>query len=230
MDRNIHEDRLTNHFMRKPSQKSDAPEGAGAAVERGPRRARGHQRVEVLLAAAAQVFADKGYDAATMTEIAAQAESSIGSLYQFFPTKDHIAQALIGQQTQDLRARLDAMARMSPRWSIEELSRRLCGALIDFRGEHPSFARLIDTPGVPEALVIAVRRDMRVQLVDILSPHAPGLPRARLVAVATAVQQVMKSAVALNADPAADSPTAAKASLQELRTMLRSYLESALAA
>jgi AcrR family transcriptional regulator len=214
--------------MRKPSQKSDAPEGAEHALERGPRRARGHQRVDVLLAAAAQVFTDKGYDAATMTEIAAQAESSIGSLYQFFPTKDRIAQALIAQQTQDLRARLDAMAQASRRWTLDELSRRLCGALIDFRGEHPSFARLIDTPGVPEALVVAVRRDMRVQLADILSPHAAGLSRSRLIAIASAVQQVMKSAVALNADPAADSPAAAKAALQELRTMLRCYLEVAL--
>jgi AcrR family transcriptional regulator len=226
--------------MRKPSQKSDATEGAPlvasavvaepAVAERAPRRARGHQRVEVLLAAAAQVFADKGYDAATMTEIAAQADSSIGSLYQFFPTKDRIAQALIGQQTQDLRTRLDAMAQLSPRWSIDELSRRLCAALIEFRGQHPSFARLVDTPGVPAELVVAVRRDMRLQLVDILSPHAPQLSRACLTAVAAVVQQVMKSAVALNADPAAESPTAAKAALQELRTMLRCYLESAFAA
>ena len=212
--------------MRKPSQKSNVPDDA----ERSPRRARGHQRVEVLLAAAARVFADKGYEAATMTEIAADAESSIGSLYQFFPTKDRIAQALIGLQTQDLRARLDEMAQASPRWSIDELSRKLCAALIEFRGEHPSFARLIDTPGVPDELVIAVRRDMRVQLAAILAPHAPTLTKARLIVVATAVQQVMKSAVALNADPAADSPTAAKASLQELRVMLRSYLEAALSA
>lgn len=223
---NIHEDRLTNHFMRKPSQKSIPAEGA----ERSPRRARGHQRVEVLLAAAAQVFADKGYDAATMTEIAAQAQSSIGSLYQFFPTKDKVAQALIGQQTLDLRERLDKMAQASPRWSIDELSRKLCAALVEFRSEHPSFARLIDTPGAPDDLVIAVRRDMRVQLADILAPHAPKLPRSRLIAIATVVQQVMKSAVALNADPAADSPAAAKASLQELRAMLGSYLESALPA
>jgi len=197
-------------------------------MERGPRRARGHQRVEVLLAAAAQVFADKGYDAATMTEIAAQAESSIGSLYQFFPTKDRIAQALIGQQTLDLRSRLDAMAQASPRWSIDELSRRLCAALIEFRGEHPSFARLIDTPGVPEELVVAVRRDMRAQLVQILAPHAVKLSKVRLVAVATAVQQVMKSSVALNGDLSAESPAATKAALHELRVMLKTYLEAAL--
>jgi AcrR family transcriptional regulator len=184
--------------------------------------------VEVLLSAAAQVFADKGYDAATTTEIASVAQSSIGSLYQFFPTKEKIAQALIEQQAQDLAQQLDAMAEASPGWDIAELSRRLVQALIEFRGRHPSFARLIDTPGVPAELVIGVRQSMRLQLARILSPHAPRLGKARLAAVAAAVQQVMKSAVALNADPAFESAAAAKAALQELREMLTAYLESTL--
>jgi len=185
--------------------------------------------VEVLLAAAAQVFADKGYDAATTTEIAAAAQSSIGSLYQFFPTKQAVAQALIQQQSADLTVRLAAMAAASPGWSVDELSRRLAGALIDFRASHPSFARLIDTPGAPEGVVLDVRRNMRLQLVDILAPHAPALGKARLMAIATAVQQVMKSTVALNDDAAAESPTAARAAMTELREMLRIYLQTALA-
>jgi len=102
------------------------------------------------------------------------------------------------------------------------------GALIDFRASHPSFARLIDTPGAPAAVVLDVRRGMRLQLVAILAPHAPSLGKARLMAVATVVQQVMKSAVALNDDPAADSPTAARAALAELREMLRIYLQASL--
>src|ERR1700739_2986796 len=65
---------------------------------RAPRRARGQLRVEALLAAAAEVFAAKGFDAATMTEIAAQSESSIGSLYQFFRTKEAVADALVREQ------------------------------------------------------------------------------------------------------------------------------------
>lgn len=210
--------------MNESSQKSS--EGAAA---RAPRRQRGHARVEVLLAASAEVFAAKGYDAATTTEIAAAAQSSIGSLYQFFPTKQAIAQALIGQQSADLSARLAAMAAASAGWSVDELARRLAGALIDFRASHPSFERLIDTPGVPQAVVLDVRRGMRLQLADILAPHAPSLGRARLLAVATVVQQVMKSAVALNNDPAADSPAAARAALEELREMLRIYLQTALA-
>jgi hypothetical protein len=69
---------------------------------------------------------------------------------------------------------------------------------------------------------------MRVQLVAILAPHALSLGRAKLMAVATVVQQVMKSAVALNDDPAADSATASRAALAELRVMLAGYLATAL--
>ena len=47
------------------------------------KRADALRNQQTLLAAAAEVFAGKGFDAATMTEIAAQSESSIGSLYQF---------------------------------------------------------------------------------------------------------------------------------------------------
>jgi AcrR family transcriptional regulator len=39
------------------------------------------------MAAAAALFVEKGYDAATMTEIAARAGASIGSLDLFVPTK-----------------------------------------------------------------------------------------------------------------------------------------------
>lgn len=200
-------------------------EADAAPVERA-RRQRGHLRVEVLLAAAAQVFAQKGYDAATMTEIATQAESSIGSLYQFFPTKQSVAQGLIALQAGELQQRLAAMVAASPGWDVDELARRLVVALIEFRAAHPSFARLIDTPGVPHEVVQAVRLQMRAQLAEILAPHAGALTKPRLAAVAAVVQQVMKSAVALNAD----GGPGARAALAELKEMLRVYLGSALAA
>ena len=51
-------------------------------------QSRSRQRVERILDAAARVFADVGYGAATTDSIAARAEVSIGSLYQFFPNKE----------------------------------------------------------------------------------------------------------------------------------------------
>src|ERR1700742_3343804 len=80
-----------------------------AAVARAPKRLRGQQRVAELLQAGMAVFAEKGYEAATMTEIAARAGAPIGSLYQFFPTKDAIADTLIENYVALLTADLDAL-------------------------------------------------------------------------------------------------------------------------
>jgi AcrR family transcriptional regulator len=212
--------------MRKSSQKSSASGAGDAAPVERVRRQRGHQRVEVLLGAAAQVFAERGYDAATMTEIAARAESSIGSLYQFFPTKPEVAQGVIALQAGELQARLAAMAEASAGWDVDELSVRLVVALIEFRAAHPSFARLVDSPGAPAEQVQAVRQAMRVQLAQILAPHAAGLTKSRLAAVAVAVQQVMKAAVTLNTEAAPGT----RAALVELKEMLRVYLRAALLA
>lgn len=214
-----------NNFMRKSSQKSSAVVSRPDEVPPArARRQRGHARVEVLLGAAAEVFAEKGYDAATMTAIAERAASSIGSLYQFFPTKQGVAQALIALQAQALRERLDLLAQASPGWTLAELAQRLAPALIEFRAAHPSFARLVDTPGAPPELVEAVRLQVRAQVQEVLAPHAGGLGKARLGAVAVAVQQLMKAAVAVNTE----GGPGARAALAELKEMLRVYLEAVL--
>lgn len=207
--------------MSESSQKSSPP----PVARREPRRQRGQLRVEALLAAAAQVFADKGYDAATTAEIAQAAQSSIGSLYQFFPTKEALARAVIAGQAADLRGRLEGMAAASPAWSRTELAAQMLGALVAFRGSHPSFARLLDSPGAPEALILEVRREVRERVAAVLAPHLPGLDAARLTAVATVVQQLMKSAVAIHDDAAAGSPASVRAALDELRRALEAYLD-----
>lgn len=61
---------------------------------RAPQQERGQRRVEQILDAAAHVFVEHGVDGATMQLIAERAESSMGSLYHFFPNKDAIVEAL----------------------------------------------------------------------------------------------------------------------------------------
>ena len=67
---------MVSRIMSQTSQVAEPRTGP-----RTPRLQRGHARVSGLLAAAARVFVNRGYDAATMTEIAAEAGASIGSLY-----------------------------------------------------------------------------------------------------------------------------------------------------
>ena len=51
--------------------------------------------VDAILAAAARVLVDVGYDRASTKRIAAEASISIGSLYQYFPTKEAVVAELM---------------------------------------------------------------------------------------------------------------------------------------
>lgn len=56
---------------------------------------RTEQLTDRLLQAATQVFMEKGYDAASMGEIAARAHASKETFYRHFPTKDELFRAVV---------------------------------------------------------------------------------------------------------------------------------------
>lgn len=62
---------------------------------RQPVQERSVQRVERMLDASAELLDDIGYEALTTTLIAQRAGVAIGSLYQFFPGKRAVVQALV---------------------------------------------------------------------------------------------------------------------------------------
>jgi AcrR family transcriptional regulator/transposase-like protein len=64
------------------------------SLRRQPKQQRGQQRVVKILTAAAEVFAEVGYAAATTQQIADRAKTAVGSIYQFFPDKLAIFHAL----------------------------------------------------------------------------------------------------------------------------------------
>jgi len=77
---------LTSCFVQVAAEKKQK-KPQEARPRRVPTQARSLRRYEAILAAAADAFADHGFEATTMEGIAARAETSIGSLYQFFPNK-----------------------------------------------------------------------------------------------------------------------------------------------
>src|ERR1700678_1004418 len=97
------------------------------------RNARGERRVASLLDAAGGVFARVGYHAATTNAIAAEAKVSPATLYQFFPNKEAIADALVTRYATDLAkvvraADIEELASAS----LEEAIRRFTGIVIEF--------------------------------------------------------------------------------------------------
>ena len=208
--------------MSIPSQKSTGLLDSPVALPlKAPTRERGRLRVAALLQAAASVFARTGFDNATMTEVAAAAKSSIGSLYQFFPTKESLARELVRIQMADLALSLEAIHTEADQLATDALSERLCFALIRFRDAHPSFAILVETPGASPEMADGVRRNMRAQLSTILRSHFPQLDAGHATAMAAMVQQIMKSAVQINAEP---DPGLRASALNELCKMMYAYL------
>src|ERR1700722_4112279 len=98
-------------------------------IARAPKRARGKQRVAQLLRAAAAGFAEKGLAAATMTEIADRAGAPIGSLYQFFPAKEALADTLLREYAALLAADLQQLEARAAGISTTVLVEELFGLL-----------------------------------------------------------------------------------------------------
>lgn len=60
------------------------------------------QRVAEILDSARQAFAEKGFDGASMQDLARKAGMSVGNFYRYFPSKSGIVEALIAQDLADL--------------------------------------------------------------------------------------------------------------------------------
>ena len=85
-----------------------------------------------LLAQCFDLFAQRGYGALTMRQIAEALEVSTGTLYHYFPTKENLFQHLVEEVTQ--RTIFEAVSRVQPHTTLEE---RLL-ALFRFLAEHES--------------------------------------------------------------------------------------------
>src|ERR1700751_3937164 len=84
--------------------------GANAqiAVRRRPRQGRSLMTVEAILEAARQLLIKDGFDAASTTRIAEAAGVSVGSLYEYFTSKEALVAKLIKRHCDNL---LDTYAR-----------------------------------------------------------------------------------------------------------------------
>ncbi|MBB2710785.1 UNVERIFIED_ORG: AcrR family transcriptional regulator [Rhizobium etli] len=78
-------------------------------LRRKPKQERSIQRLDLILAAAARIIAEKGVSAMRMTELAIAAKVPIGSVYQYFPEKAAIVKALFDQHASAIQTKTAAM-------------------------------------------------------------------------------------------------------------------------
>src|SRR5260370_17693253 len=75
-------------------------------LQTSPRKSASQERsrspVDALLEATARILVKEGYDKASTNRIAEVAGVSIGSLYQYFPSKEALVAAVIDRHTQQV--------------------------------------------------------------------------------------------------------------------------------
>ena len=86
---------------------------SGDAAERKQQVVAELRRSEIL-AAAAKVFAGKGFDATRMEEIAAAAGLAKGTLYRYFASKDEVYEATVQQALDKLAVLTEERVRQTP--------------------------------------------------------------------------------------------------------------------
>ena len=104
-----------------------APEAA-LSHQRSLAQQRSRDRLERILSAASKLIAEKGSDHVKMSEVAASAEISIGSLYQYFPDKRAIIRTLA--------ERYAAASRQCIEQALADVR--------DLKGLREAFASLVD--------------------------------------------------------------------------------------
>ena len=114
-----------------------------SAPRKRPLQERSKATVETILEAAAHVLVTSGYEGTTTKAVAERAGVSIGSLYQYFPSKEALVAMLLERFHQRSLAVLSHRLAPHPITDLEQEVRELVRVLVEFHGENPRLQRLL---------------------------------------------------------------------------------------
>jgi AcrR family transcriptional regulator len=194
---------------------------------RRPRQARAQATVDAIIQATARVLIEDGYDRASTNRIAQAAGVSIGSLYQYFPSKEALVAALVETHVDRMMEVVTRMldehtAPSDLRQSADVLVRALIAAYrVDPKLHH------VLCQEVPKIGDLKRIYDFEQSLADVIRRHLNSLrhqirhqniERAVFLLI-NAVPSVIRAAIEGDAEGAGDSAVAA-----DLTDMILRYL------
>jgi AcrR family transcriptional regulator len=171
-----------------------------------PRKSASQERsrltVDALLEATARVLVKDGYDRASTNKIAAVAGVSIGSLYQYFPSKEALVAAVIDRHMQkSLQLVRAALVKVATR-PIDVAARELVSVMIDAHRVNPKLHRVLveQTPRTGQLENIeATEREAYAMIRDYLEAHRDELdvadPDLAAFVCVTAVEALTHAAI-----------------------------------
>jgi len=113
-----------------------------------PRQERSRATVDAILEAAAHILVAHGFEATTTRQVAEKAGVSIGSLYQYFPSKEALITALVERQVQRvLEVCTEALQARGPR-PPKEVVREVALGLMKAYAVNPRLHQVLISEGL----------------------------------------------------------------------------------
>jgi AcrR family transcriptional regulator len=119
---------------------------------RRPRQARAQATVDAIVKATSRVLIEEGYDRASTNRIAQAAGVSIGSLYQYFPSKEALVAALVESHIERMSDVLRDSLAQDPPASLSERAGLLVRGMINAYRVDPQLHHVLcqEVPKVGE--------------------------------------------------------------------------------
>jgi len=174
---------------------------------RQPTQARAQQTIQTLFKAAAQILSKEGEAGLSTNKVAAAAGFSIGTLYQYFPSKEVLLRAMAaqgqGMVLQALEEYLAALelrpdvARMDPQALLRQAMRILLQGFASGNGYTQSLIRLgwlLEQPQETASVVRQVSDRLAIFFERIRHPDLPSPAPAQLFVLSRSVIGTLRSA------------------------------------
>lgn len=153
-------------------------------LRRLPKQARSRERFNRILDAAAELFAEVGYESVTTDEIAARANTSVGGLYRFFPDKLAIFHALVERYLSQLRELFATLyTEEVTQMPLDAYISQVVDSFDRFASANPAFrtvfvqSRLISTDIL--AMDTAFNKEIAQQLSAFFAAYNPSLDQSQ---------------------------------------------------
>ncbi|MGH7295727.1 MAG: TetR/AcrR family transcriptional regulator [Polyangiaceae bacterium] len=161
-----------------------------------PRQQRSQATVDCILDATARVLCSTGYDRASTNRIALAAGVSVGSLYQYFPSKEALVAGLAERHTAAMTSLIKEKLAEVASQPLDAAIRTVIQAMFDAHAVDPKLHKVLieEVPRVGKLQqVVRVEREVEAMVIALLEARRKDLRRTKLGATSFVLCHVVEA-------------------------------------
>jgi len=164
--------RIHNSHPKRPKKLAQR---ARSTPRKEPIQSRSRHMVQMLMRATARILVRDGYDALTTNRVAEEAGASVGSLYQYFPSKEALVAALLEDHLESTTRQLRQEAARVAALPVERAVQRFVELMFESHRVDPELHRVFaeQLPRVGDFAKLEALADEHAALIQAyLAAHA----------------------------------------------------------